>query len=56
MKCAICMFVHMGEAADAIMILNGQSVCEDHTWTLGGGEHSRAINLALRMAETANGE
>jgi len=51
--CAICYFVRQGVPNPAIVVLNGQSVCEEHEGYVQGDPHASAIALAQEQEQEA---
>lgn len=43
--CCICLYIRIGVAEDAITVINGHAVCEDHL----GVVSSPAVNNAIQL-------
>lgn len=45
LKCVFCYFVRREHPEPAITVMNGQAVCDDHTYYVQGGEFTRILRL-----------
>lgn len=45
LKCVFCYFVRRDNPQPAITVMNGQAVCDDHTYYVQGGEFTRILRL-----------
>lgn len=48
LKCVFCLYVRKDNPEPAITIMNGQAVCDDHSYYVQGGEFARALTIIQR--------
>jgi hypothetical protein len=48
LKCGICLYIRTGVAEDAITVIEGYAVCEDHMGYVAQGTRFTAITQAAR--------
>lgn len=46
--CAVCLYVRTGIAADAVTVVEGYAVCDDHVGYVAQGEQFHSILTAAR--------
>jgi hypothetical protein len=51
--CCLCLFLREGEATEAVTVMSGHAVCEDHMGYVQGGDFSRRLRFA-REQENIN--